>query len=106
MTDEEKLNKLYDLSEKGKAEWWPDEVYFVETKWPNGTGFYFGNEKLPDQIALDLVRAEAERWLVERGWRFERKRDLTCYTPLDYTIRSYSLADALKHEMENENRKD
>lgn len=109
MTDHEQLHELYDLSNEGEAEWWPslvayDPAWSHDGVWPRAVWLYGHTVDLVYDDALDLVRAEAERWLVERGWVFTcsgHERFYAGLTPEGYTISFTSLAEAIKHEMEH-----
>ena len=110
MTDNEQQHELYDLSEEGKAEWWP--VCVIRFRYANRvTRWDYFVYVLDDdateialQHALDLVRAEAERWRAERGWEITRGTSgVVCWGyAADYSvITKSSLAEAIKYEMEN-----
>ena len=95
------LNELHILSDGGKAGWWHELVHLTHRGCEYGLTPDRDNPKILPSDALDLVRAEAERWLVEKGWVFERQQERTCYTPCDYSIRFHTLAEALKHAVTN-----
>ena len=64
------LNTLWEMSERGTKEWWPDAVHRTSSLiW---TWIYdeYGDTPadLVPQHALDLVAASCERWLVGKGW--------------------------------------
>lgn len=63
------LTKLWELSDNGKAEWWPDTVWLRKNNQP----YYShdeGYEDSPMEIddALHIVKGHAEDWLRGRGW--------------------------------------
>lgn len=66
MTDKQaqtldQLNELWELSGEGDAEWFPNELDLVTTS--TQKYWVYGAYEIRDQHALDLVTAEAERWL-------------------------------------------
>lgn len=108
------LSALYELSDGGKAGWWPDVVVF-DRDW--GMGWSFISRGTPSdsyvrinpQHALDLVRAEAERRLVEKGievFRGNANRggvSYEYYPDPESSTRAWqadTLAEALSHAME------
>ena len=66
MTDKEKLNKLFALSEQGKAEWWPNQIAWKYNQWR------FLEKAVELRTALYIVEVVAEKRLMNRGWSIER----------------------------------
>ena len=103
---------LYELSDGGKAEWWPGEIEIHGTI---GAGYRFlpvGNKKhnilkseqhrIKRIHALDIIRGSAERWLRARGWN---KIRIAHEANTAYWIMGedgHSLADAIRSEMGRE----
>lgn len=77
MTDKQtqtinQLNELWELSEEGKAEWWPDDLVWSEYHDMFELHDGEGAVVVSGQHAHDLVTAEAERLLVGKGWELHR----------------------------------
>ena len=107
-----KLEELWELSEKGTAIWWPkiDNGSPAIKEFIKEIAMYIGNNvvvlnHLEDsrwtQFALDIVIAEADRWLQNKGWNIWRSDGRTKYCP-PITGQYWSLAEALKHAIESE----
>jgi len=108
--DQAQLATLWELSDEGKAEWWPDEI---EPR--RGLNYFAGyfNEvlceecELYDDHTLAIVRDRAERWLVSHGWF--RGNNLRWLHIEDYKDSPYSvdddnlsITDAIRAEMARE----
>lgn len=80
------LAELWELSDHGKAEWWCPHVYIEESgplpkRYVAVLRLWGGDEsQIESDIALDLITASAERWLVGRGWEIRRDGDGVRYT--------------------------
>jgi hypothetical protein len=111
-TPTDQLTALHELAKTWpggieQCEWWRRDVELVKRYWSNGYDFLAytdgqcgrcdGSVEISTSMVLDLITAEAERYLVGKGWVFERQPKTTCYTPNDYTIRFHTLPEALAH---------
>lgn len=72
------LTELWELSEGGKAEWWPGDVlrdrgYARSCLSDPDAMFCIANDEIlaPNQYTLDIVERHAERWLRGRGWGYD-----------------------------------
>lgn len=100
------LAELWELSEQGKAEWWPELIRKSKTR-----PFYEvsivvldgEHHIIPTNYILDIVRGEACDWLPSRGWfRNDNLKwvHIECYKDSAYNeIEGISLADAIHAEM-------
>jgi hypothetical protein len=83
------LTKLWEISDNGKAEWWPDEVRPVL---PIGCNYCFTPNGHPEhdigpgpwyrikkKHALHIVKGHAEEWLRGRGWDIFKFNDGTAH---------------------------
>lgn len=116
----DQLTALHELAkscpgEVEGCEWWPGCLRY-EPEWYNEDcgpysvwlyGDSIGGFEIDPQHALDLVTAEAERWLVVEGWEISKDTGGVGY---EWWINSgenyldkclYTLHDALKHAMEH-----
>ena len=95
---------LYELSDGGTAEWWPD--YIREYIDREGVLFYMSDGgarhavgvQMRQSDILDIIRGSAERWLRARGWTVVSIGDSTAYAKR-LVGNTDSLADAIRAEM-------
>jgi len=92
--DQAQLATLWELSDEGKAEWWPEQLNYDEGNMISGWWYTYDNitsASMEEHHALDIVRGSAERWLVSHGWF--RGNNLRWLHIEDYKDSPYSVDD-------------
>lgn len=110
MNPNEELQALYELTDNGTHDAWPEEVgrsiaiYNIRFgggnresstthlwKYTNATKDF----TITTQHALDLVRASIERWLVGEGWEIFKVGDTVQYSRDEYDVQFNRLTEAI-----------
>ena len=99
------LTTLWELSDEGKAEWWPEQLNYDEGNMISGWWYTYDNitsASMEEHHALDIVRGSAERWLSDRDWecvRIAQGKGHNYWCKKDWSLKGLtSLADAIRAE--------
>ena len=100
LEQQSELTKLWEISDSGKAEWWPDTVWLRKNNRPcysHDDGYEDSPMEIDD--ALHIVKGHAEEWLRGRGWfRFADQIQGESWCHED-EIHGYSLPEAILAEV-------